>query len=51
LAAPIIDETLKHPLSRAGSPMLAELQTVLALVPKPDAGALGDYCEALGDGE
>ena len=47
LSDKLINEVLRHPASRADSPLLARLQELLAAAPKPDVGMLRDYCEEL----
>ena len=47
LSEKLIDEVLRHPASRADSPLLSRLQELLAAAPKPDVGLLRDYCEEL----
>jgi hypothetical protein len=47
LSDKLINEVLRHPASRADSPLLSRLQELLAAAPKPDVGMLRDYCEEL----
>ncbi len=49
LSDKLINEVLRHPASRADSPLLARLQELLAAAPKPDVGMLRDYCEELNE--
>jgi hypothetical protein len=45
-----MNDGVRHPSSREGSPVLGRIQALLANVPVPDLGMLRDYCEKLGDG-
>lgn len=46
----LMNEELRHPSAREGSPVLGKVQSLLANVPFPNLGMLRDYCEKLGDG-
>ncbi len=49
LTETLVDEVLRHPLSREEGPPLDRIRAFLAAVPVPEYGMLRDYCERLSD--